>query len=74
MGGGREGGFGEEQQKLAVEVLSLYLEVDSSRMAELVTSSQVVDSLVGRGKMEKSLIRRLFIGRWRMWIPWQERG
>ncbi|OKZ44489.1 MAG: hypothetical protein BHV68_02245 [Bacteroidales bacterium 43_8] len=40
----------EEQQKLAVEVLSLYLEVDSSRMAELVTSSQVVDSLVGRGE------------------------
>ena len=40
----------EEQQKLAVEVLSLYMEVDSSRMAELVTSSQVVDSLVGRGE------------------------
>ena len=38
------------QQELAVKVLSLYLEVDSSRMAEHVTSSQMVNSLVGTGE------------------------
>ncbi len=36
----------EEQQKLAVEVLSLYLEVDSNQMVEHIALAQMVDSIL----------------------------
>lgn len=41
------------QQELAIEVLSLYLEVDSSRMSEHVVLTQMADSLVGTGEEGK---------------------
>ena len=41
------------QQELAIEVLSLYLEVDSSRMSEHVVLTQMADSLEGTGEEGK---------------------
>lgn len=49
------------QQELAIEVLSLYLEVDSSRMSEHVVLTQWQTPLWVQGRREKSLIRHLFI-------------
>ena len=40
-------------RELAIEVLSLYLEVDSSRMSEHVVLTQMADSLVGTGEEGK---------------------